>query len=246
MKRLWPLVALGVALYLVFALVTLPARVVASWLPDGVVLAGAQGTVWNGHASVLMVGNTQIGSVDWDLHVLPLFTLQAKADLKITRPEGFVQSVVATRGGSSVSLTELTGSLPLRSLPPSAMPGGWTGTMNLKFASLTLENGWPTSADGALEIIDLVGPARKPAKLGSYKIIFPPEQAGDSLLGALSDLGGPLEIAGNVRLNPDRSYLVEGSVAARPEADKSLADSLQILGPPDAQGRRPFSLSGTT
>ena len=77
------------------------------------------------------------------------------------------------------------------------------------------------------------------------KIIFPPELTGNELVGALSDMGGPLEIAGNVRLSPDRSYLIEGSVAPRPEADKSMTDSLQILGAPDAQGRRPFSLSGT-
>ena len=86
----------------------------------------------------------------------------------------------------------------------------------------------------------------KPLNIGGYRITFPPATTGDELVGALGDTGsGPLEIAGNIRLKSDRSYVIEGAVAARPEAPKSVADTLQYLGPPDAQGRRPFSISGT-
>ncbi len=245
MKKVWLMVALGVAAYLVFALVTLPARVVASRLPSGIVVAGAEGTAWNGRAPAVMVGGAQVGSVTWKLHALPLLQLQLKADIKVTRTDGFVQATVATRGGEDIRLTQLTSSVPLGSLPPNVMPGGWTGTLNARLARLDLKNGWPVGADGTLEVVDLTGPARKPEPMGSYKVIFPPELTGNELVGALSDMGGPLEIAGNLRLNPDRSYMIEGSVAARPEASKSMTDSLQILGAPDAQGHRPFSLSGT-
>ncbi|HMN43291.1 MAG TPA: type II secretion system protein N [Povalibacter sp.] len=245
MKKVWLMVALGVAAYLVFALVTVPASVVASFLPPGVVAAGTEGTAWNGRAATVVVGGAPIGSITWKLHALPLLALKLKADVKVTRSDGFLQATVATSGGEDLSLTQFTGSLPLASLPPGAMPGGWTGTLNMRLARLDLTNGWPVGADGTLEVIDLVGPARKPVGMGSYKIIFPPELTGNELVGALSDMGGPLEIAGNVRLSANRSYLIEGSVATRPEASQSMTDSLQILGTPDAQGRRPFSLSGT-
>jgi general secretion pathway protein N len=245
MKKIWLMVALGVAAYLIFALITLPASVIASRLPPDIVLAGVEGTAWNGRAPVVLVGGMQVGSVTWKLHALPLLTLKAKADVKVTRSDGFLQATVASGAVQEVSLTQLTGSLPLGSLPPNVVPGGWTGTLNLKLARLDLQAGWPVRIDGTIEALDLTGPARKPAQLGSYKIIFPPELTGNELVGALADMGGPLEIAGNIRLSPDRSYVVEGSVAARPEASKSMTDSLQILGTPDAQGRRPFSLSGT-
>ncbi|HEY6645465.1 type II secretion system protein N [Povalibacter sp.] len=245
MKKIWPLVALGIAAYIVFALVTLPARVITSRLPPDIVIAGAEGTAWNGRAPVVIVGGANVGSITWKLHALPLLALKLQADVKVTRSQGFLQGTVSVSGSRDVSLTGFSGSLPLDSLPAHAVPGGWTGTVNAKLARLDLQDGWPVRADGTLEVLDLVGPARKPAPLGSYKIIFPPEPTGNELVGALADMGGPLEIAGNVRLSPDRSYLVEGSVAARPEASRSMADSLQILGTPDAQGRRPFSLSGT-
>jgi hypothetical protein len=65
------------------------------------------------------------------------------------------------------------------------------------------------------------------------------------LAGALTDMGGLLQITGTLQLKADRSYLVEGLVATRPETPRDVADSLQFLGTPDAQGRRSFSLAGT-
>ena len=124
---------------------------------------------------------------------------------------------------------------------------GWTGTLHLKFAALVLEDQWPVRADGTLEIIDLTGPAQRPANLGSFRVVFPPDAAaGDTLAGVLSDLGGPVEIKGNVQLKKTgRSYIIEGLVKTRGDAPQNLAKALEYLGPPDGEGRRPFSVAGT-
>jgi len=245
MKKIWPLVVLGVVAYVVFALATLPAELLISRLAPAVTAAGVQGTVWNGQAQVLQAGPTQVGSVSWKLHVLPLFAARLKADVKVTRPDGFAQTTVTAGLSGPLEFTNLTASLPMAALSASLAPGGWTGTINARLSQLSLVNGWPEKAEGAIEIVDLTGPASRPTNLGGYKITLPPATSAGELVGALADQGGPLEIAGNIRLKPDRSYLLEGVVAARPQASKSIADSLQFLGAPDAQGRRPFSLSGT-
>jgi hypothetical protein len=149
--------------------------------------------------------------------------------------------------GGRVTVDDLTASLPLSILPPSANRGGYTGKVNLKFAQLILEDSWPARADGSLEMIDLTGPAQRPATLGSFKVVFPPDAAaGDTLAGALSDLGGPVELKGTVQLKKaGRSYIVEGLVKARGDAPQNLAKALEYLGPPDPEGRRPFSIAGT-
>ncbi len=245
MKRIWPLAALGIVTYLVLVIVTLPASVILSRLPPPIVTAGVEGTAWNGRAQIVQIGPTQLGSVSWNLRALPIFIGRLSVDLKIARRDGFVETGLSMpMTGGNPTLTDLTASMPLSALPPSAAPG-WTGTINAKVARLVLENGWPIELDGTVDVLDLTGPARRPANIGSYKVIFPPEATGQELVGALSDQGGPLEIAGNIRLKPDRSYLIEGSIAARPEAGSSITDSLRFLGEPDAQGRRPFSLAGT-
>jgi general secretion pathway protein N len=247
MKRVWPLVALGIGAFIVFALVTLPADVVLSRITSPAAsFSGVSGTLWNGRAQALRVGGMHAGSVEWDLHVLPLFTGQLSADVKVTRTDGFAQGEVAATPSGRLVLEGFTASFPVSALPANVAQGGWSGTLNLKLPRLVLEDGWPTQADGTIEALDLVGPANKPAEIGSYKIAFTGANASPGVLsGALTDLGGPLQVTGTVQLKPDRSYLVDGLIATRPNAPTAVTNTLQYLGPPDAQGRRQFSFEGT-
>ena len=248
MKRLWPLVALGVSAFIIFALVTLPAGVVLSWLGSaGISAGGVSGTIWNGRAQVLQVQGAHIGGVEWKLHVLPLFTAHLSADVKVTRIDGFATTKFSASPAGTIRLQDLTASMPLSVLPPHAIPGGWTGTLNGKFTQLTLEKGWPTEVGGTLDLIDLTGPARNPSKAGSYRIVFDPAASTAELLkGAIADAGdGPLQVAGTLELKPDRSYKLDTLIAARPNAPRNLVQALEFLGPPDAQGRRQFATEGT-
>lgn len=246
MKTL-PLVALGVLAYVAFALITLPAEVVAARLqPLGVNVGGVTGTAWNGSAQVVQVGPTNLGELTWKLHALPLLTLRAVADVKLKRSDGFAQGTIgATR--QTIEVKDTTVSLPLAMLPPQVAPGGWTGTLNAKLASVTLANGWPTQIDGTIEAMELTGPARRPANIGSYRVKFPAQSSSaDLLTGTVNDISGPVQIAGTIQLKAaDRSYLIEGLVATKPDAPPDFARTLEYLGPPDEQGRRQFSLSGT-
>jgi general secretion pathway protein N len=248
MKRLWPLVALGIGAFILFALATFPASVVLSRLDSaGIGAAGVSGSIWNGRAQVLQVGGAAIGSVEWKLHVLPLFTGRANADVKVARADGFANTQLSAGLGGNLTFKGLTASLPLSALPPNVIPGGWTGTLNAKVSRLSLEDGWPTEVDGMLDLVDITGPAQRPANVGSYRVVFDPAASTPEMLqGALSDAGdGPLQISGTVQLKNDRSYAVDALLATRPNAPRSLTNSLQYLGPPDEQGRRQFSMAGT-
>lgn len=246
MKRLWPLIALGVGAFVIFALVTLPASIVLSRLGSaGVTASGVSGSIWNGKAQVLQVRGVNIGSVEWDLHVLPLFTLHLDADVKVSRTDGFASAGLSVGPGGKVTLNGLTASLPLSAIN-NPQVNGWGGQLNAKFARLTLENGWPTHVEGTLDAVDVTGPPRRPANVGSYRVAFDPAASTAELLqGAITDAGnGPLQINGTVRLKTDRTYEVDALVAARPSAPQSLARGLEFLGPPDPQGRRQFSMAG--
>ncbi|MDY6946618.1 MAG: type II secretion system protein N [Pseudomonadota bacterium] len=248
MKRLWPLVVLGVSAFVIFALVTLPATVVVSWLDSAdVSVGGVSGSIWNGRAQVLQIRGAHIGSVEWQLHLLPLLTAHASADVKVTRIDGFATAQLSASPTGTVRLKNLTASLPLAALPPNAIPGGWAGMLNGKFSQLTLQAGWPTDVGGTLDIVDLTGPARNPAKAGSYRIRFDPAAStADMLKGTISDAGdGPLQVTGALEIKSDRSYKLETLIAARPSAPRNLVQTLEFLGPPDEQGRREFNSEGT-
>lgn len=248
MKRLWPLVVLGVGAFLIFALVTLPAGIVLSWFgSSGIYAGGVSGSIWNGRAQVLQIRGANIGGVEWKLHALPLFTAHISADVKVTRIDGFAQTHLKVSPTGTITLQDLSASLPLSALPANAIPGGWTGTLNGRFAQLSLKDGWPTEVNGTLDVVDLNGPARRPAKAGSYRVLFDPAaQSADVLQGAISDAGdGPLQVAGTIQLKPDRSYALSTQIAARPDAPRNLVQALEFLNPPDAQGRREFNSEGT-
>ena len=98
------LVAFGIAAFLLFALVTLPASVVLSLINlQGVTLSGVSGSIWNGRAEAVRAGTLNVGSVEWNLDVLALFTGKLGANVKVTRTDGFAQGAVAF-SGSSVTL----------------------------------------------------------------------------------------------------------------------------------------------
>lgn len=248
MKRWWPLVVLGVAAYLAFALATLPAQVVLARLQSSDFhAAGVSGTVWNGQAQVLIVGGVRVGALEWDLHVLPLLTGRASADVRIKRVDGFVDTELSAAPTGRISLADLTGSVPLSALPANLMQGGWAGTVNLRLASLVIEDGWPVAALGTIEVRDVTGPVSKPVNMGSYRATFPEGAVSEGVLtGELVDLGGPLQFNGSIELRQnDRSYHIEGMIGTRPDAPREVVDALRFLGPADEQGRRPFGTEGT-
>ena len=245
MKRTWPLVALGIGAFLLFALVTLPASAVLSFFHvSGVTLSGVSGTIWKGRAQAVRSGNVHVGSVEWNLNVLALLTGKLGADVKVTRSDGFAQGSIAV-SGSRVTMRGLNAALPLSALPPNVVQG-WTGAATLKLTQLVLDNAWPVAATGTVQVTDLTGPANRPIPMGGYKVVFPDGPAADGLQGALSDTGGgPLAVNGTIDIKKDRSYVVKGLVAARPGAPSDMARQLEILGAPDAEGRREFGFEGS-
>lgn len=246
MKRRW-LVILGVVAFIAFALTTLPARVLLGFFSEaGVHAAGVEGTVWNGRAQVVRVGETSLGAVEWNLHALALLTLQLKADVKVTRPDGFGQARVSSRSPSAIKVSDLSASLPLHVVADHTFPGT-QGTINMRFDTLILEDGWPRAAEGYADLLNVSGANRQSPVSGSFKLSFPAPNSparDDVLVGALSDIEGPLQVSGTLELRGERGYLFRGLVNTRPGAPKNLENQLVILGSPDAQGRRQFSVEG--
>ncbi len=245
MKPRW-LIVLGLVAYAVFAIVTFPASVLLGQFRDaGVTAAGVEGTAWKGRAQVLQIQGVNVGSVKWDLHALALLVAKIRADVEVTRTEGFLESQVDFAPGS-IRFSNLTASVPLAALSGIAPPG-WNATVNLRFSELVLDEGWPIRASGTADILNLESTTQRSPLSGSYKITLPApntQPADDVLVGALTDLDGPLQVAGTIELKRDRSYLISGLVTARPDAPRGLAQLLQIR-PVDSQGRKQFALEGT-
>ncbi len=243
------LIALGVGAFLLLLIVTMPAQLVLGRLERfGIRASGVSGSLWNGQAVSLRAGTTDLGRLTWDLHLLKLLTGRASASVTLKQNDGFAQGDVAASLSGRILFSDFTASWPLAALSGAGVPAGWKGTANAKLDELALQNGIPTAITGTIDMVDLVGPANRPASLGSYRATFPaPAAASETggVAGTLQDVSGPIEVMGTLRISPDRSYVIDGQIATRPDAPANIVDAIRYLGEPDGQGRRPFSLAGT-
>lgn len=238
----------GIAAYVVFLIATLPATLLFKFTPSQVQAGAISGTIWHGKATTLQAGVLNLGDAEWNLHLLPVFIGRVGADLKLVQPKGFAQGRFNIHFNGTVSASKLTASLPIESLLGSGgLPGGWTGTAQVKLDELVLKNNWPSMAKGTVDVLDITGPTNAPANLGSYRITFPAtETTSTSLVGALQDLDGAVvALNGKLTLHADRNYQLDTLVAPRANTPPSITQGMQFLGDADAQGRRPFSLSGS-
>jgi general secretion pathway protein N len=246
------LIAVGLAAALLIGFATLPAQLVAGQLRRAGLEAPAfSGTIWNGRAQALAWQGTPLGDVAWTIAPRELLRGRVGGDVRLARPDGSLATRVSVSLGGELRLSGTQFDLPVEALSalPIGMPRNWRGRATGAFEEIVVADGWPTSVRGTLDMKSLIAPPPRNAPLGSYRVEMPDPSARDVQAGVLSasiaDTAGPLSFVGRLTLSPDRSFLLEGTVAPRGETPPSLAQSLQFLGPPDAGGRRPVSVSGT-
>jgi hypothetical protein len=170
-------------------------------------------------------------------------------DFVLTRATGSAHGNVECGFDKKIIARNVEADLPVDRDLSAALPPAFQalrGKLHAQIAYLRLDGQVIKAIEGVIVARDLTdGEGATSQPWGSYSLTFPPPTNGEPL-GRLADLGtGPLAVEGSLRLTPEPGFDLEGLVAARPSAPAGLAQEIQFLGSPDAQGRRPFSLAGT-
>jgi general secretion pathway protein N len=250
----WRWVAVGVAAYVVFLIGSFPAARLATRLQaNGIVAAGISGSIWNGRAAAMQISGIALGSTEWHVSPWRLFVGTLSADIRSKRDDGYIDGTVRVGLSGAISLHHLRGSVPVGALSRLGLPGGgtagWSGALQLDLEVIAFANRWPTEIKGAINVANLVGPAQQPTQLGGYRIIFPVANAPitpGELHGSVTSLeDAPVDVLGTMKLSANRTYEINAQVATRANAPANIVKALQYLGPPDAQGKRPFSFAGS-
>ncbi len=225
----------------------LPARIVSALLPADVACNAPAGTVWTGSCGQLRAGSVTIAGVSWELKPAAVLHLQLAADLASQDPAALGHAQARLAPGGDVQITALAAMLTLPG-ELGALPAGASGNLQLAIDSARIQGGHLVAAQGTITLrqLQIANPA---ADLGSFELqLAAPNPGGaidGAIVGQLRDLDGPLSVIGVLQLTPAGSYDLEGSVAPKPDSGADLTQVLQMLGPADAQGRRPFSIAGT-
>ena len=244
-------VTLAVGAYVAFTIAFFPASVAYRWFaPDEVRLAGVEGTLWSGQAALGSVGEFGLHDIQWELQPWSLLLARLSGQVQTRFSGGFLDTGIRV-GVGGTSFTQLRAATSLATLSNVLPIRGTRGQASVDFAELVLRDGWPVGAVGELRLGEVAVPPLVPAgnggliALGNYNVTFS-DASGEALAGTFSDQGGPLEVTGSLRLDPNRDYLIEGVVRARADADVALTQGLEFMtGEPDASGMRTFSLAGS-
>jgi general secretion pathway protein N len=239
-------VSLAIAGFVLALLATWPLRWLTPLLPDSLECAAPTGTVWAGQCAALRMGPNALGTTGWNLRATELLRGRVGGELRVQQPGLSLQGVVGIGPTGAVHARDLRGELELGYAFIERLAPNLRGRVVLDVAEVAFSDGWIRELQGGVDVTGLQQTYPQPLALGNYAIRF----AGGvddqgRLVGQLQDRGGPLDVRGTLALPAQRGYELSGSVLARPDAPPVLAQQIQFLGSPDAEGRRPFSQSET-
>ena len=253
MRRWLSRLALGLAAFLAFAIVTFPASLAHRWFaPDELALTSVRGTIWRGSAAHGAVSGIPFSDLSWRLN--PVSLLTGKVDLivdELSIGGGSVRAhVTASRSSTNIRIVDLFMNLqPLTQALPQL--GDIRGQVSSRELLLELANGWPVSAEGEVRVAGLAVPPLIPINgvdrvlLGNFRAVLSAAEA-PVIATQVVDEGGPIELVGMLRLTPERAYELAAKIRPRAEASNVLVQGIELVsGQPDAEGRRDFRQSGT-
>jgi hypothetical protein len=237
------LISLGLAFFLLTVLLRLPAAWVSGRLPDAVHCEFPVGTVWSGSCGQLRVAAVSLSELHWQLLPLQLLRLRLAARLTCSDPRAMGTADLAVGFRQALYLRNVDVDLPVESGIVPWFPDDWNGQLHIDLVSADLQGGRLNAARGTLTARSLRG-AYGQSELGSYTLKFLEPGPDGQIRAELKDLGGPLQLQGQLQLRRDGNYELNGHVMTRAQASDDLQHWMQLLGPPDPVGMRPFSLGG--
>jgi len=240
---------LGMVLYGVFLVATIPAAWAYKWatprLGGAMVLAGITGSVWQGRAQAARFGDVQLEKLRWELRpwALLLGRLNAGLEFNYQGQPGRVATVSRRIGGRWV-LSDVALLLPARRFEGLLrLPGAELGGMvDVKLGDLTLEHGRVAAAVGVLRWDRAAVVRPVPAQLGGFELKLEPADA--STKGVLKDQGGPVQADGLLTLKEDGNYTITASFVSRDLRQPAIAQGLLLFGQPGADGRVQINSKG--
>ena len=233
----------GIVTVLIGLIVQFPARIAYhAFVPDSVRLTGISGSIWRGQAAEGQLGSLYVSDIAWSVRPLALLTGRLAVDLSLNPAGGFVETRASVSLAGNAELTNVEGGITIAALQGLIPMPGIEGNLRLQLEELAVSDGLPVSATGTVEVFGLVVRGLSPTPIGDFRAQL--ASTDGAVSGSLEDLSGVLDIAGSLRISPDRSYVLEGLVAPRPTAAESIVSQLRLLGSPNERGQRQFRLEG--
>lgn len=227
--------ALGVALAARFPAHGLGERITAA-SGGGLHLEEAEGTVWQGRASVRLANGHRLEDIEWQFQPLGLLSLEWRYRLSSDHP-GLRGSMLAgvTPGGFRLGETDLR--LPARSLAalyPMAgtfSPEGW---LQVRTAGLSCSRALACDGDALVTWTEAAMALAELRPLGDYQLAV--QARADRFDFDLKTLKGSLRAAGKGSWQSGQGPRFTGELSAPPGELPRVQGLMRLFGEPDGRG----------
>ena len=237
------LVVVAVLTTLIALIVLFPARVAYRLVSSPLVaMSGISGTVWSGEAREFSTNGVYLRDLEWRIRPLGLLTGRLVYDIAGSPVSGFLESEVAVGFGGDVTLSGLTASVPLQMLERAIRIDGLRGMASLQFERLELVDGRAAALDCIIDVANVMVPLVSSSSLGGYRAEFFTQE--DGIVASIEDTDGVVDLAGSLRINPDKSYEFFGHVVPRNNTPNDLAQRVRFLPRGDRPGQHVLQFGG--
>ncbi len=231
------LLLLGVAAFLLILVFTAPATLLTKQIEQytEIRFESVKGSLWRGSAERVIMPQTSIGPLYWNIKPSRLLfgRLSADIELKSTEKPGI-------QGTASIATT-LLGKVFVHNAKFLAdaewvviqltLPIAAGGNMDLNINELIIERNRLPRIDAELNWQQAMITYPEVIDLGAFQltVVHQPSDNPERVLGVLKDINSPLTIDGDARLTADQKYTAELKVNTRPDAPQSLQNVLPLL-----------------
>lgn len=250
MKKGLAYAAIGFLAYIIFAVVLLPADRVYGWIGQSlgaVKLYDVSGTIWSGAARGALIDGRPLRSVKWQIRPWSVFLGKVQIGWSFDNGDSWGKGVAALGMNKMLGLQDVQAQIPVSQLQPMLrLPVQLEGVLAVDVDDLDYDPATQlvTQATGIVTWNDAGVAKVTDASLGTFRLTVTSED--DKILGQLQDGGeGPLSANGNLVLTPDRKWSFQGEVALRDPQRRDVANVLNLLGRPNAEGKIPLQQTGT-
>lgn len=236
--------------FLLTLIIQAPATLLNGWLKSAsygrLLLANANGTVWQGSGTLAMPkragGIITLGSLHWDMAALPLLGGKLKITLRWDdTPEATPTEVIASM--NRIELNHLQAILPAAAIgevSPLIEPVQLQGNLQIRSDHFVITpNG--TEGTASADWLNAGSALSSVNPLGKYLLTF--TGAGERLQIALTTTSGALLLEGQGNWSRPRGLEFNGKARAAEGQQERLAELLAHLGPQESPGVHMLTLT---
>lgn len=224
-------------------IVMFPARIAYQWAaPAELAASGIHGTAWSGRADAVAMDGVYLSDVSWRIHPMSLFTGKLAYRIKGTPASGFIEGNVGMGIRGTLTVSDLTASLPLQMLAGALRIRGLQGSGSLQIEKAVLRRDRLIAADGIVQVADFVAPRISRQPIGGYRAEFFTEDNG--IVASVEDADGAVDLAGKLELTNDFNYSFLGLVQETPRTPADLRQKLKGVPVINDRGQRELRAEG--